>query len=569
MEGRLHYRREIGRLLPRLLVVAVVALSALWLVAPASAAPTYVSGAYVGGNPTVGNTLAVQPGTWNYSGSISFAYTWTIGGVTVGTAQMYTSQPADVGKQATVTVTATDSTGSTSANVGSSGVIRWPNPVNTTRPTIKGDLVPGGTITADLGVWQLPDPHQPGPLTITFAWWYDGIAQADAKKPTIVLPDTAAGKEIQLYVNASSPSGDSYPTSMGAYVTGKIGTAPPPPPPPPVTSTTNISSGQTLKGNVHWTVQASGKAHATNFYANNVLLKVVVADGDNWAYDLDTTQLSDGANQIGYDIYNQAGQRVYTGHSIPVTIKNAAAPPPTIEQNITAGQTLKGTVSWTATPSTPVTKIVFEIDGNKVSHTDTAAPYTYTVDTTTLTNGAHQFGLTVTLPDGSVVSQPYQIGTVTIDNPTSGGGGSSGGSTGGGSTTPTPQTPPAAQQLPPSTPPAPTRLPTPKPQPNKPLKLLSGGFALTAKTATAGNTFGAAMFVVRSDTGKRITGAPVKAKATINGKPLALTWKGWYRGAAGATWRIPTTAKGKTLVGSLTITWHGTTMTKKFTARIR
>lgn len=563
-------QRQSWRLQPTRLLIAAAAtlLAALWLVAPATAAPAYVSNGYIGGNYTVGNTLTVDPGTWNYSDTVSFAYAWTSG----ATGQSYTTQATDVGNTIGVTVTATDSTGSTSANFSHGGVIRWPNPVATTRPTIRGALVPGGTITADLGIWQLPDPHQPGPLTTTFAWYYDGIPQGDQQKLTIVLTDASAGKEIQLYVNVSAPTPNSWgPVSAGDYVVGKIAETPPPPPPPPVTSTTNISSGQTLKGNVHWTVQASAKAHATNFYANNVLLKVVVADGDNWAYDLDTTQLADGANKIGYDIYDAAGKRVYEGSSIPVTVKNAVAPPPTIVQNIEAGQTLKGTVSWTATPSSAVTKIVFAIDGSKVTHTDTAAPYTYTVDTTALSNGAHQFGLTVTLPDGSVVSQPYQIGTVTIDNLTSGGGsgGGGGGSTGGGSTTPAPQTPPAAQQLPPTTPPAPAPLPTPKPQPNKPLKLLSGGFALTAKTATAGNTFGAAMFVVRSDTGKRITGAPVKAKATINGRPVALTWKGWYRGAAGATWRIPTTAKGKTLVGSLTISWHGTTMTKKFTTRIR
>ena len=60
---------------------------------------------------------------------------------------------------------------------------------------------------------------------------------------------------------------------------------------------------------------------------------------------------------------------------------------------------------------------------------------------------------------------------------------------------------------------------------------------------------------------KRISGAPVKATATINGKPVALNWKGWYRGAAGAIWRIPTTAKGKTLSGSLTVTYKGATLT--------
>ncbi len=89
---------------------------------------------------------------------------------------------------------------------------------------------------------------------------------------------------------------------------------------------------------------------------------------------------------------------------------------PRVAQNITAGQTLKGTVAWTATPSAPVQQVVFALDGNKITSTDTTAPYEYRLDTTKLSNGAHQLGLTVTLLDGSVVWEPYQTGTVTIDN---------------------------------------------------------------------------------------------------------------------------------------------------------
>ena len=351
---------------------------------------------------------------------------------------------------------------------------------------------------------------------------------------------------------------------------------------------------------------------------------------------------------------------MYASGSIPVTIANHAAPP-SIVQSIAGGQTLKGTVTWTATPSAPVSQVVFALDGNKITHADATAPYEYVLDTTKLANGAHTFGLTVTLLDGSVVWQPYQVGSVTINNPnstppavtqlssttnikagqvlkgtvhwtvqasgkahavtfynnqvfltqvvadgnnwafnldttqfadgatklgydiynaagervfdgtsisvtinnTGAGGGSSGGGGGsgsGGSTPTIPSTPttPTTGSLRPTTPPA---LPAPKPQPNKALRLVSGGFALTPNTAIAGHTFGAAMFVVRSDTGKRITGAKIKAKATVGGKPLSLVWKGWYRTAAGATWRIPTGTTGKTFVGSLTVTWRGTTLT--------
>ena len=90
---------------------------------------------------------------------------------------------------------------------------------------------------------------------------------------------------------------------------------------------------------------------------------------------------------------------------------------PRVVQNITAGQTLARTVTWTAKPSGPVAQVVFALDGNTTTFTDTSAPYEYVLDTTTLANGAHRLGLTVTTLYGDrVVWAPYQIGTVTVAN---------------------------------------------------------------------------------------------------------------------------------------------------------
>jgi chitodextrinase len=57
------------------------------------------------------------------------------------------------------------------------------------------------------------------------------------------------------------------------------------------------------------------------------------------------------------------------------------------------------------------------MDNNTNNTTDTTAPYSRTLDTTTLTNGTHTLGLTVTLTDGTVEWQSYQVGTVTVNNP--------------------------------------------------------------------------------------------------------------------------------------------------------
>ncbi len=99
-------------------------------------------------------------------------------------------------------------------------------------------------------------------------------------------------------------------------------------------------------------------------------------------------------------------------------VTNATEPiMPRVTQNIAAGQTLTGTVTWTATPSGPVAQVVFALDGNKTTVTDTSAPYEYVLDTTRLANGNHKLGLTVTTMYGDrVVWEPYQIGTVTVAN---------------------------------------------------------------------------------------------------------------------------------------------------------
>ena len=99
-------------------------------------------------------------------------------------------------------------------------------------------------------------------------------------------------------------------------------------PPPQLASTTNVSPGQTVSGTLRWTVQASGLAHSVKFYSDNVFIKEAVADANNWAIDLDTKQFADGVHQFGYDIYNAAGQRVYVGHHIQVTVNNAVTPAP-------------------------------------------------------------------------------------------------------------------------------------------------------------------------------------------------------------------------------------------------
>lgn len=474
--------------------------------------PAGLSGSPGGlGNVWEGSTLTALPGTWTGSGAIGFSYEWfrgdTVLPVRVGVGSTYTVTGSDVGSSLWVRVTATDANGSSTRDSTPSGPAIYRPPLLVRGPRIVGDPVVGNTVVADPGDWALVGAAVGQPITFTYRWYHCW--------------------------EFASPQPDELPGDCNPFFD-----------PPP--------------GVDRWTI------------------------GEE-LYDPTKTDLKSQSLGVGLEVSIPDGAGA-TSSSVAWVYTDAILP--RVVQNITAGQTLEGTVTWTATASAPLQQVVFALDGNKITSTDTTAPYEYLLDTTKLGNGAHQLGLTITLLDGSVVWQPYQIGAVTIDNPTGNAGdsgnagsggssgdgpGNSGGSTGstgagspGGNSVPTTPTTPGneASQTPPP-------LPDPKLQPDGPLRLRSGGVALTARTATAGKTFGAAIFVVRSDTGKRINAAPINARATIAGKTLPLTWKGWYRTAARATWRIPVNAKGKTVVGSLTITWHGTTLTKTFTAIIR
>jgi hypothetical protein len=87
----------------------------------------------------------------------------------------------------------------------------------------------------------------------------------------------------------------------------------------------------------------------------------------------------------------------------------AGATPFTVTSSITDGQTLTGTLRWTASTSTSsISTVEFFVDGVSKT-TEKSAPYVYggdqgMLDTTQLTNGGHVFAVTATATDGTKAS---------------------------------------------------------------------------------------------------------------------------------------------------------------------
>jgi hypothetical protein len=177
---------------------------------------------------------------------------------------------------------------------------------------------------------------------------------------------------------------------------------------PSYSYTSSIVSGATLTGTELWTVTTTNPA-ATNvgFYADNTLLSTQPVSGGTASYQLDLPSTSTGG---AFRVYDSSGSILYSSPPIAWTV----TPPLSVTESVTNGQTLTGTVGWTATPSASVTRVDFSADG-VARASDTASPYAYSLDTTTLANGTHTLTARAVASDGSTASASA---TVSVQNAT-------------------------------------------------------------------------------------------------------------------------------------------------------
>lgn len=112
----------------------------------------------------------------------------------------------------------------------------------------------------------------------------------------------------------------------------------------------------------------------------------------SWTYSLNTTTLTNGTHTIQARATDTSGN-TGTSSSVSVTTSNVAPDTTAPTISITtpaAGSTISLTtsVSATASDSLGVTKVELYVDSTLKS-TDTIAPYDFSLDTTTITNGTH------------------------------------------------------------------------------------------------------------------------------------------------------------------------------------
>ncbi|HEY0360844.1 MAG TPA: hypothetical protein VGC83_01120 [Solirubrobacteraceae bacterium] len=131
-------------------------------------------GVPAGGVAHDGQTLSADPGTWNGTGTLTYAYQWqrcdangdNCQNIAGATGSHYTPTAADVGSTVRVVVTATNEAGTSTPTASTPIAIKASSaPVSATPPVLSGPAAQGHPLTANPGNWSVP-----GPATYTYQW---------------------------------------------------------------------------------------------------------------------------------------------------------------------------------------------------------------------------------------------------------------------------------------------------------------------------------------------------------------------------------------------------------------
>ena len=158
-------RRFIPRLLGAAATIAaiVAALTAVagtgfaqTSAAQANYAPVNTAAPTISGTPQTGQTLTASQGTWKSDTQPSYTYQWqrcdsagnNCAAITGATSTTYTVQDADLGKTIRVSVTAKNSSGSTSASSAQTAVVTAPGPAGAIKLSNGKTSIPASSETA-------------------------------------------------------------------------------------------------------------------------------------------------------------------------------------------------------------------------------------------------------------------------------------------------------------------------------------------------------------------------------------------------------------------------------------
>jgi hypothetical protein len=103
----------------------------------------------------------------------------------------------------------------------------------------------------------------------------------------------------------------------------------------------------------------------------------------------------------------------------------------------------------------------------------------------------------------------------------------------------------------------------------RPLSLQVVGFTSSSRKPRAGREFVVFVVIKRSDTGGTLKSGTVRCAARIGGKPVRNFVHGYVLDTAECSWLIPRGTAGKRLIGSITVTFQGAQVVRRFSLPIK
>ena len=99
-----------------------------------------------------------------------------------------------------------------------------------------------------------------------------------------------------------------------------------------------------------------------------------------------------------------------------------------------------------------------------------------------------------------------------------------------------------------------------------PLRLVAKSFRLSPSRPVAGRTLTADLTVARNDTGATLKGGTVTCVASVGGARVAVRVHRFVGSQARCAWAIPSSARGRSIRGSITVVFEGKKITRSFSA---
>jgi hypothetical protein len=211
--------------------------------------------------------------------------------------------------------------------------------------------------------------------------------------------------------NANSPT-----TSAGVAVTVSNAVVT-----PPSISISSPTAG-TVSNTTSISVNVSDSATITGvqYQLNGINLGPLQTTGPNYTYSWNTTATTNGPYTLTAILTDNANSPT-TSTGVALTVSNQAPAPPTISIN-SLNSTVSGNVNLSSTTSSNVVSVQYYLDNVALGGLQTTAPFSYTWNTETATNGLHT--LTAVASTASNVSVTANGVQVTVSNTSSGTGNS-------------------------------------------------------------------------------------------------------------------------------------------------